>query len=146
MSGYGRYGQQAPPLQQYAQPVPRASAYETAAYETAAYETPVYATPGYPTSPQAQQYPAPVKPAKPAAKLANTGLVLGVIGMIGGIFFGWTLLFSIASIVFGFLARPREPHARGVALSAIVTGFVGVLLSLGWLTYSILTWLALTAS
>lgn len=66
--------------------------------------------------------------------------------MIGGIFFGWTLPFSIAAIVLGFLARPREPRARGVALSTIVTGAVGVLLSLGWLTYSILTWLALTAS
>ncbi|MET0844320.1 MAG: DUF4190 domain-containing protein [Mycetocola sp.] len=132
-AGYGAYPQ-APPAQQYRQPADDASGYQT---------------PGYPTDPPAQQYPAPVKPprsAKPSAKFSNTGLALGVIGVIGGIFFGWTLLLSIAAIVLGSLARPREPHARGVALSAIVTGAVGVLLSLGWLTYSILTWLALTAS
>jgi hypothetical protein len=88
----------------------------------------------------------PTKPTKPAAKLSITGLVLGVLGVVGGIFFGWTLLLSIAAIVLGLLGRSKEPHARGVALGAIVTGSVGVLLSLGWLTYSILTWLALTAS
>jgi hypothetical protein len=60
--------------------------------------------------------------------------------------FGWTLPLSVVAIVLGFLARSKEPDARGVALGAIVTGFVGMMLSLGWLAYSILTWLALTAS
>jgi hypothetical protein len=87
-----------------------------------------------------------VKPAKPASRLATTGIVLGVLGVIGGIFFGWTLPLSVVAIVIGFVARSREPHARGIALGAIITGFVGLALSLGWLAYSILTWLTLTAS
>lgn len=69
-----------------------------------------------------------------------------MIGVVGGIFFGWTVLLSVAAIVLGFLARSRESHAPGVALSAIVTGFVGLILSAGWLVYSIVTWLALTTT
>jgi hypothetical protein len=130
MSGYAQNVQEAPPAQQYSQPG--------------------YQAPGYPAYPQDQQYPTVTekraKPKKPTATLANTGLALGVIGVLGGIFFGWTLLLSLAAVVLGVLARSREPHARGVALSAIVTGIVGVVLSLGWLTYSVITWLALTAS
>lgn len=96
--------------------------------------------------PAAEAVAKPKKPKGPASPLATTGLILGVIGVVGGIFFGWTLLLSIAAVVLGFSARSREPHARGVALGAIVTGFVGIVLALGWLAYSILTWLALTAS
>lgn len=125
---------------------------------------------GYQYAQQAQQFPQPGGPGtanpqddtygnpaadhmaqvprgtSPASRRATTALVLGVIGVIGGIFFGWTLPLSVVAIVLGFLARSKEPHARGTALAAIVTGFVGLVLSVGWLAYSILTWLALTAS
>lgn len=122
--------------------------YAAPAYQTPDYQTPDYQAPGYPPPryPENSQPDPAAAPVKPAARLATTGLFLGVVGMVGGIFFGWTLLLSIAAIVLGFLARSRQPQASGVALSAIITGFVGVVLSLGWLTYSILTWLALTAS
>ena len=107
-----------------------------------------YGQPGFPAAGYGQPYgvPAGAEPARPAARLAKTALVLGVIGVLGGIFFGWTVLLSIAAIVLGFLARSREQHAAGIALSAILTGFVGLVLSAGWLVYSIVTWLALTTS
>ncbi len=88
---------------------------------------------------------APVAAAAPASGFATTGLVLGIIGVVGGIFFGWTILLSVAALVLGFIARTREPHAAGRALAAIVTGFLGVFLSVGWLVYSIVTWLALSS-
>jgi hypothetical protein len=142
--GQQHYGLQAP-TQQYPQPGAPASGYPQPGPQ------PGYPQPGYAQPAPVQPYAVPTaeKPAKlskPASRRATTGLVLGVIGVIGGIFFGWTLLFSIVAIVLGVLARSREPHARGIALGAIVTGVVGVLLSIGWLAYSILTWLALTAS
>ena len=107
-----------------------------------------YGQPGFPAGGYGQPYgvATAAQPARPASRLATTALVLGIIGVVGGIFFGWTILLSIAAIVVGFLARSREPHAPGVALSAIVTGFVGLILSAGWLVYSVVTWLALTTS
>lgn len=135
----GPYGQ-SPQHQQYPQPQPQ---YGQQANGQSAY-------PGAGATHQ-QPYPsaAPVPastPARPASRLGTTGVVLGGVGVLGGIIFGWTLPLSIVAIVLGFIARSREPHARGVALAAIVTGIIGLLLSAGWLAYSIITWLALTSS
>jgi hypothetical protein len=136
--GAGSFPQQSPPAQNYSQP---------------GHAVPGYPAPGQPPAVDTQQYAAQVaepttaaKRAEPTAKLATTGVVLGVLGVIGGIVFGWALPLSVVAVVLGFLARSKEPHAPGVALAAIVTGLVGMLLSLGWLAYSIFTWLALTAS
>jgi hypothetical protein len=66
--------------------------------------------------------------------------------VIGGVIFGWTLPLSIAAVILGFRARKREADTPGRSLAAIVTGLVGVLLSLGWLAYSIITIAARAAS
>ena len=50
-----------------------------------------------------------------------TALVLGITGIVFG---QW--LFSVAAIVFGFVARNREPGARLMANWGLVLGFVGV--------------------
>ena len=66
-----------------------------------------------------------IAPAAPAATAPNgfsiTGLVLGITGIV----FGQWLL-SVAAIVFGFVARNREPSARLMANWGLVLGFVGV--------------------
>ena len=144
---YGTYGQ--PVAQPHYGQSPAQPSYGNPVYGQPAQGQAPYPQQGYPApAGYAQSYgsPAPVAPPKPAARLATIALVLGIIGVVGGIFFGWTILLSIAAIALGFLARSREPHASGTALSAIVTGFVGAFLSVGWLVYSVVTWLALTAS
>ncbi len=74
---------------------------------------------------------APAESTAPAAAIAAspsttngfsiTALVLG----IAGIALGQGLL-SVAAIVFGFVARNREPGARLMANWGLVLGFVGV--------------------
>ena len=66
--------------------------------------------------------------AAPAATVATTtngfsitALVLGIAGIALG---QWLL--SVAAIVFGFVARNREPGARLMANWGLVLGFVGV--------------------
>ncbi len=66
-----------------------------------------------------------VAPAAPAVAATTNGfsitaLVLGITGIVFG---QW--LFSIAAIVFGFVARNREPGARLMANWGLVLGFVG---------------------
>ncbi|MCP2030053.1 hypothetical protein L1277_000117 [Okibacterium sp. HSC-33S16] len=111
--------------------------------------------PGYPAQPgypgqvgyggtAGQPYPAypgtvPALKAPSTPKQGLVGLILGIVGVIGGVIFGWTLPLSIAAVILGFRARKRELTTPGRSLAAIVTGIVGVLLSLGWLAYSVIT-------
>ncbi|MFZ4894814.1 DUF4190 domain-containing protein [Plantibacter sp. Mn2098] len=103
---------------------------------TAIYQAP--STGGYPAyqgeyhGPGARQLPQ-------TSTRAVWALVTGIIGLVISIFVGWGFPFSIAAIVLGFLSRQRETTRRGFALTGIVTGFVGLVLSAGWLTYSIVT-------
>ena len=64
---------------------------------------------------------APPSAAPAANGFSITALVLGITGIV----FGQWLL-SIAAIVFGFVARNREPGARLMANWGLVLGFVGV--------------------
>ncbi|GAB3618168.1 hypothetical protein GCM10027416_27250 [Okibacterium endophyticum] len=91
--------------------------------------------PGYAQQPY-QPTPKQPKPRKP--KLGLWALIFGVIGVIGGIIFGWTLPFALAAFIMGLIARKREAPATGKALAAVITGAVGILLSIGWFTYSLI--------
>lgn len=66
--------------------------------------------------------PAVAPAAAPAATngFSITALVLGITGIALG---QWLL--SVAAIVFGFVARNREPGARLMANWGLVLGFVG---------------------
>jgi len=76
--------------------------------------------------------PAPGNPG--AAPAANSSKTLGIVAVIVGavsllgflvlpIFF---VLAAIAAVILGFLSRKREPGARGLALTGIILGFVGI--------------------
>lgn len=66
-------------------------------------------------------------------------LRLGVVSMLGGILFGWTLPLAIAAVVIGGRAlRARSGH-RGNSIGAIVFGLIGTLFSLAWIVYSLVT-------
>lgn len=90
---------------------------------------------GYPPPGPYGAYPPPYQPVPtgPRNGLGIAGLVLAIVGLlaswsvIGGIIFG------LAAVIVGFLARGRckrgEADNNGVAIAGIVLGFVAMVLS-----------------
>lgn len=69
------------------------------------------------------EFVTPVAPAvAPTNGFSITALVLGITGIALG-----QGLLSVAAIVFGFVARNREPSGRLTANWGLVLGFVGAL-------------------
>lgn len=108
------------------------------------YAPPPPATPfgGVPPSPYAGA------PAALPSTLSALSLVFGIIGLVLS-FFLVGLLPAIAGVILGHLALKREPHARGMAVGGLVTGYVGVAISILWaliiLVPLLLVWLAVGA-
>ncbi|PPH44794.1 hypothetical protein C5D09_12295 [Rathayibacter sp. AY1C9] len=78
----------------------------------------------------------PVPPAPPVVPrtLSLVGMILGIVGLVITLFAaGFGFLLSAPAVVLGFLGRRREPAARGFALTAIITGFAGIAVSLIYL-------------
>lgn len=76
------------------------------------------------STPASTQSPA-IEASAPAATtngFSITALVLGITGIVLG---QWLL--SVGAIVFGFVARAKEPTGRLMANWGLVLGFVGVL-------------------
>lgn len=107
------------------------------------------AQPGYGTTPPGGgnpggvNYGAPVYTGAPASGakapvLSIISLVAGIVGVLGGAiviipFFGSVLqlFIPIAAIVLGFLGKAKEPDAsKGLWLTGIILGFVGLLISI----------------
>ncbi|MBF4568386.1 DUF4190 domain-containing protein [Plantibacter sp. VKM Ac-2880] len=86
-----------------------------------------------------QQQPSSVGAAAASTSTARStwSLISGIVGLVVSVFVGWGFPLSIVAIVLGFGARRREPGARGRALTGLVTGFVGLACSIGWLVYSV---------
>jgi ABC-type branched-subunit amino acid transport system permease subunit len=77
-------------------------------------------------APYAQPYGAPA----PAAKSPVLSIISMITGILGIVSFGWGFIFSIAAIVLGFLGRNKEPAARGFWLTGLITGFVGIAITI----------------
>ena len=86
-----------------------------------AYTTPTYTSPAYTT-------PGAYAPARPQG-LSIASLICGIAGVVLS-FGGLGLLPSIAGIVTGHLARKRQPWARGLWLTGMITGYVGLAISI----------------
>lgn len=84
-----------------------------------------------------QQASSPSSAGKTATTRSTWSLVTGVVGLVVSVFVGWGFPLSIVAIVLGLGARRREPQGRGRALTGLVTGFVGLACSVGWLVYSV---------
>lgn len=88
------------------------------------------------TDPQNSPPPAtPYAPAggPPATKspiLSILSLVGGIVGALLAFFFGVGFIFSAAAVVLGFIARRKEPAAKGMWLTGIILGFVGIAIAL----------------
>lgn len=107
-----------------------------------------YATPAVVTTPGTMPSPYAGAPAAQPATLSVLSLVFGVVGLVLSFFFVG-LLPAIAGVITGHLALKREPHARGMAVGGLVTGYVGIAISVLWaliiLVPLLLVWLAVGA-
>lgn len=87
-------------------------------------------------------------PAAPSSTLSVLSLVFGIIGLFLSLFL-IGLLPAIAGVILGHVALKREPHARGMAVAGLVTGYVGVAISVLWailiLVPLLLVWIAVGA-
>lgn len=88
-----------------------------------------------PTPPAA---PMGVTPAKPSTVLSLLSMIAGIIGVLLACCFGAGFLFSVGAIVMGFLGKKKE-NARGMAMTGLITGFVGAGLA-------VITWIILAVS
>ncbi len=86
-------------------------------------------TPGYSAPAYAAAYTA--MPAAASSTLSVLALVFGIMGLVFS-FFLLGLIPAIAGVILGHLALKREPHARGMAVAGLVTGYVGVGISVLW--------------
>ncbi len=57
-------------------------------------------------------------------------MILGIVGVMLAAAWGAGIPFAIAAIVLGYLGRTREPGARGFWLTALITGWVGLVLGI----------------
>jgi hypothetical protein len=82
-----------------------------------AYAPPAYTPPAY----------APGVGVAPPKTLSLIGMIVGIIGVVA---FGWFVPASIAALVLGYMGKKREgAPAKGFWLTAIITGWVGVALT-----------------
>jgi hypothetical protein len=90
---------------------------------------------------QAQPYGYPGYAAAPPSGLSITSLILGIAGLVFGI------LLSIAAVITGHIAKKSQPHAKGMWLTGLITGYVGIgIWALVLLVYLLIVVFAFAAS
>ena len=92
----------------------------------AGYQVP----PGYQGAPGYQQGPGYYGQPQPPRGLSITSMVLGIVGVFFSLFYGLGLFPSIAALITSLLARTRQPQGRGFWMAGLITGIVGIVLSL----------------
>ena len=104
---------------------------EPAAVPTPVNEAPVVAAP--PTyAPQAAYAGQPgyvPQPAGPPQGISIASMVCGIVGLLFTLFaFGF--LPALAAVILGHIAQRKQPYAKPFWLTGIITGYVGVAISL----------------
>ena len=86
-------------------------------------------TPPPSTPNSADAYAAGPRPTNQTPILSILSLIGGILGILTSLF--WIgLLFGAAGAVLGFIARRREPQAKGLWLTGLILGIVGFVISL----------------
>ncbi|WP_139416409.1 DUF4190 domain-containing protein [Agromyces laixinhei] len=98
--------------------------------------------PAYGAAPPAPAYGAPA--AKPSQVLSILSLVGGIVGLVAS-FFYFGLLFSIAAVVLGFIAKKKEPASKGMWLTGIILGFVGLVIGIIFIILAIVAFAVLAS-
>ena len=130
----------APPAMSVA-PVPPPSvppAYGQPGYGQPGYGQTAYANPANPYGYPGYQNPAPTG-------LSVASLVLGIVGVVGSFVYGLGLFPSIAALITGLMARKRQPQAKGMWLTGIITGSIGIGIAVLWVI-AIIVFFAFIAS
>jgi hypothetical protein len=79
-----------------------------------------------PTPPPSTPYASAPAPAK-SPILSILSLIFGILGVLLSLFlFGTGFLPGAAAVVLGFLGRRKEPQAKGMWLTGLITGFVAI--------------------
>jgi len=103
-----------------AQPNPYAQPAAAPAADPYAQPQPYAAAPAYGYQPQ------------PPKGLSITAMALGIAGAVLALCYGGGFLIALAGAIIGHLASKRQPHAKGFWLTGIITGWVGVGISVLW--------------
>lgn len=101
-----------------------------------------------PAAPEPTPYAA-APAAKPTPILSIISLIAGIVSFIGG----WIVIIPIvgsilhlflpaAAVVLGFLGKKKEPAAKGMWLTGIILGFIGLAVAL----ISLIVWIGLVAT
>jgi len=107
-----------------------------------------------PPAPEPTPYEKPATPATPYATpgapaktpvLSIIALITGILGLLGAITGGWGLLFSIAGVILGHLGQKRETAAKGLWLTGLITGYVGIAINVVVLAFVIIGLIALAS-
>jgi hypothetical protein len=85
------------------------------------YTPPPVAPGGYPAAGYAG-----LPPARPQG-LAITSIILGIASLV---VFPLNLALGIGAVITGHLAQKRQPWARGLSITGLVTGYIGILFGL----------------
>jgi hypothetical protein len=88
---------------------------------TAPVYQPLYQVPVYYAAPQ------------PPRSLALASMITGIIGVFFSLGYGFGFLPSLAAIITGHLARKRQPYARGMWLTGLICGYIGLGIALAWI-------------
>jgi hypothetical protein len=80
-----------------------------------------------PPPPAYYAQPAPYAPARPQG-LSIASLITGIVGVLF-CSFGFGFLPSLAAVITGHIARRRQPYSRGMWLTGLITGYVGLAIS-----------------
>jgi hypothetical protein len=82
-----------------------------------------------PVAPATQAY-VPV-PAGPPQGLAIASMVTGLAGLLFSLIaVGFGFLASVAAVVTGHMAQKKQPYAKGFWLTGIITGYIGIAISI----------------
>jgi hypothetical protein len=118
----------AAPVNPYADPAAPAPVAPQAAYAQPGYAQPGYAqpvAPGYP-----QPYAGGYAPTPPQG-MSIASLVCGIAGVLLSLFsFGF--LPALAAVILGHMAQKRQPHAKAMWMTGLVTGYIGIGISILW--------------
>jgi hypothetical protein len=101
------------------------------------YATPVYippppvdySAPTYPPGYGAGYYGAP----QPPRGLSIASMVTGIVGVFFSFAYGLGFLPSLAGVITGHIARKRQPDAKGMWLTGLICGYIGLGISLLWI-------------
>ena len=82
----------------------------------------------YQSTPQPAPYTGAAVPQR-SQTLSILSMVFGILGVLGSLLYGIGFLPGLAGVILGFIARRREPASKPFWLTGIITGFVGIAIS-----------------